>query len=118
MSAKHFPIIAAQLSGILCETLFYGMYLVTCGFCARTLLIVVNGEEERWVRWHEVRWTMASIAVVLFFISTWDVATGILHLFDAFIKAGNATVELTNIGGWINIARVGSCSPPFRGYFS
>jgi hypothetical protein len=112
MSASQFPITAAQLSGILCETLLYGMYLVTCGFCARALLIVSNDGEKRWVRVHEVRWILTIIAVALFVISTWDVAIGILHLFHAFIKAENATVELTNIADWINIARVRFSSKP------
>lgn len=107
MSVNEFPITAAQLSGILCETLFYGIYLVTCCFVTRTLLITGNGGEgKRWVRRHEVRWVMASVAVLLFLISTWDVSIGILHLFNAFIKAEDATLEFTNITDWINIARV------------
>ncbi|EKM77397.1 hypothetical protein AGABI1DRAFT_108226 [Agaricus bisporus var. burnettii JB137-S8] len=106
MSVNEFPITAAQLSGILCETLFYGIYLVTCCFVTRTLLITGNGGEgKRWVRRHEVRWVMASVAVLLFLISTWDVSIGILHLFNAFIKAEDATLEFTNITDWINIAR-------------
>jgi len=102
---KQFPITAAQLSGNFCETLFYGMYLVTCCFCARTLLLTGEGREERWLRLNEIRWMMASIAVTLFVISTFDVAIGLLHNFHAFVDAPDATKEFFNIADWINIAR-------------
>ncbi len=103
---KQFPITAAQLSGNFCETLFYGMCLVTCCFCARTLLLTGEGREERWLHLNEIRWMMASIAVALFVICTFDVAIGLLHNFHAFVSAKNATAEFFNIADWINIARV------------
>lgn len=106
MSVNQFPITAAQLSGNFCETLFYGMYLVTCCICARTLLITGSGQEERWLRLHEIRWIMASVAIALFIVCTFDVAIGLLHNFHAFIRAKDPTVELNNIADWINIARV------------
>lgn len=103
---EEFPITAAQLSGNFCETLFYGMYLVTCCSCAHTLLVAGSGREIRWLRPHEIRWMMAGIALALFAINTFDVAIGLLHNFNAFIKATDATTEFHNIADWINIARV------------
>ncbi|KXN84933.1 hypothetical protein AN958_11916 [Leucoagaricus sp. SymC.cos] len=102
---KHFPITAAQLSGNFCETLFFGMYLVTCCFCARTLLVTGDGRDERWHRLHEIRWMMVFVAVALFVICTFDVAIGLLHNFHAFVESKNAEQELFNIADWINIAR-------------
>ncbi|KAF5347962.1 hypothetical protein D9756_010218 [Leucocoprinus leucothites] len=100
-----FPLTAAQLSGNFCETLFYGMYLVTCTFCARTLLITGSGREERWLRWHEIRWMMAIVAILLFAICTFDTAIGLLHNFHAFVESNDAETELLDIADWINIAR-------------
>ncbi|KAF9444736.1 hypothetical protein P691DRAFT_736036 [Macrolepiota fuliginosa MF-IS2] len=100
-----FPITAAQLSGNFCETLFYGMYLVTFCFCVHTLLITGSGREERWLRPYEIRWMMVGVAISLFAICTFDVAIGLLHNFHAFVKSSNPTNELLNIADWINIAR-------------
>lgn len=55
---------------------------------------------------HEIRWFLAIISAMFFMICTWDMATGILHLFNAFIKSEDPTVEFKKAIGWINIARV------------
>ncbi|EKM77395.1 hypothetical protein AGABI1DRAFT_130477 [Agaricus bisporus var. burnettii JB137-S8] len=96
-----FPIDAAQLAGILCETFFYGIYLVTCGFCAQTLLLMGSSNQSE----RRVRWMMASFAITFFLVSTWDVSIGILHLFRAFIAAEDPLVEFNKVADWINIAR-------------
>lgn len=106
MSTEQFPITAAQLAGNFCETLFYGMYLVTSGFCARSLLFTGCGHEERWLRPDEIRWMMVVIASLLFVICTFDVAIGLLHNFHAFVQSDNPEKELLNLGDWINITRV------------
>jgi hypothetical protein len=106
MSAEQLPITAAQLAGNFCETLFYGIYLVTCIFCARFLLFTGSGHEERWLRADEIRWMMVVIASLLFAICTFDVAIGLLHNFRAFVQSDNPEKELLNLGDWINIARV------------
>lgn len=103
---KKFPITAAQLSGNFSETLFYGMYLVTCCFCGHTLFFTGSGRDERLLRAHEIRWMMVFIALALFSICTFDVAIGLLHNFQAFIESSDPTKELENIRYWINITRV------------
>ncbi|KAF5346779.1 hypothetical protein D9756_010411 [Leucocoprinus leucothites] len=100
-----FPITAAQLAGNFCQTLLYGAYLVTCAFCARTLLIKGSGRDERWVRLHEVRWMMAIMAVIFLLISTFDVAIGLLHNYEAFIQSNDPVKVLTNTSDWIDITR-------------
>ncbi|KAJ3564679.1 hypothetical protein NP233_g8137 [Leucocoprinus birnbaumii] len=102
---RPFPITSAQLTGNFCETLFYGMYLVTCTFCARTLFLTGHGKEERFRRLGEIRWLMTSVAFSLLFLCTFDVAIGLLHNFHAFIYAKDAEIEFFNIADWINIAR-------------
>jgi hypothetical protein len=82
-----FPLSSAQLVGKFCETLFFGMYLVTCVFCARTLLLRGSGPEERWIHLDEIRWIMVAAALSLFAFCTFDVAIGLLHNFHAFIES-------------------------------
>jgi hypothetical protein len=106
---SKFPITAAQLVGNFCETLLYGIYLVTCCLCARTLFLTDNRKEERWLRPQEIRWMMVFIAAMLLAICTFDVAIGLLHNFQAFIQSSDALQEYYDIEDWINIARV-SCS--------
>ncbi|KAJ3560834.1 hypothetical protein NP233_g10572 [Leucocoprinus birnbaumii] len=109
MSTKQpnepFPVAAAQLLGNFCQTLLYGVYLVTCAFCARTLLWKGSGQEERWVRPSEIRWLMAVVAMTFFALSTFDVAIGLLHNVQAFIRSTDSEAAFHNIGEWINIAR-------------
>ncbi|KAF5348258.1 hypothetical protein D9756_010541 [Leucocoprinus leucothites] len=102
---EPFPITTAQLLGNFCETLAYGVYLVTCTFCARTLFLVGKGQEERWASPHEIRWLMATIAMALFIICTFDVAIGLLHNMRAFIQSKDPERVFYNIADWINIVR-------------
>ncbi len=105
---EAFPITAAKRTGNYCETLTYGIYLVSCCFCARTLLFT-NGPDERLRKPHEIRWLLLSVAVILFLISTFDDIIGLVHNMAAFVwyaGPGGARQELTNIHDWINIARV------------
>ncbi|KAF8197780.1 hypothetical protein K438DRAFT_1584679, partial [Mycena galopus ATCC 62051] len=103
-------ITAAQLTGLYFETLAYGMYLVTCCFCAQTLFwIPPPGGVERLRRRGEVRWMLVSIFCLIFVVSMLDDITGMIHIMAAFVRykgAGGAQEELTNIRDWINIVRV------------
>ncbi|KAJ6524203.1 hypothetical protein B0H19DRAFT_1043028 [Mycena capillaripes] len=100
---------AAQLTGSYVETLAYGMYLVTCCFCAKTLFWIAQpGGGERLKRRNEVRWIMVSVFCVIFVVSTLDDVTGMMHIMAAFVRykgPGGAAEELTNIRDWINIVR-------------
>ncbi|KAJ7712069.1 hypothetical protein B0H14DRAFT_3019602 [Mycena olivaceomarginata] len=96
----------AQLLGNWFETLTYGMYFVTCGFCARKLLCI--GPEDRGRRPSEIRWFILSVGITLFVIATFDVVIGLLHNLQAFAfytGGGGAAKELSDISGWINVAR-------------
>jgi hypothetical protein len=104
-----FPISGAQLTGNFCQTLLFGIYLVSCAFCARTLLLTGNGREERWRRPGEVHWLMAMTALALLVISTFDVAIGLLHNYQAFVKSDHPDAVLLDITNWINITRVRLC---------
>ena len=102
------PLTTAQLIGNYCETLTFGIYLVTCCFCARTLLFT-DDPEERLRRPSEIRWLILTAAVLLFVGSVFDDIIGLLHNMTAFVwynGPGGANQELTNIRNWINLARV------------
>jgi hypothetical protein len=49
---------------------------------------------------------MSIVAVILFLILTFDIAIGLLHNFNAFIKSDDPEKELLRISNWINITRV------------
>ncbi|KAJ7835011.1 hypothetical protein B0H14DRAFT_2797489 [Mycena olivaceomarginata] len=82
----------AQLLGNWFETLTYGMYFVTCGFCARNLLCI--GPEDRGRRPSEIRWFILSVGITLFVVATFDV-----------VAEEEQQKELSDISGWINVAR-------------
>jgi hypothetical protein len=110
--SNAFPITEAQLTGIYFETLTYGMYLVTCCFCAQTLFWIPQpGGGERLRQRSEIQWLLVGIFCFIFVVSTFDDIIGLLHMILAFVKyrgAGGPKEELTNIHDWINIARVSS----------
>ncbi|KAJ7871694.1 hypothetical protein B0H14DRAFT_2723567 [Mycena olivaceomarginata] len=96
----------AQLLGNWFETLTYGMYFVTCGLCARKLLCIGPGDRCR--RPSEIRWFILSVGITLFVVATFDVVIGLLHNLQAFAfytGGGGAAKELSDISGWINVAR-------------
>ncbi|KAJ7205010.1 hypothetical protein GGX14DRAFT_645589 [Mycena pura] len=106
MSLHKFPLTEAQITGNWFETLTYGMYFVTCGFCARALLFI--GPEGRWRKPGEINWFMLSVGILLFIVATFDVVIGLLHNLQAFVfytGGGGAAQELTDITNWINVAR-------------
>ncbi|KAF7374543.1 hypothetical protein MSAN_00338900 [Mycena sanguinolenta] len=107
--ASVFPITEAQLTGLYFETLGYGIYLVTCCLCARTLFWIQQPERGgRLRRRSEIRWWLVSVFSFLFVASTFDDIIGLVHIILAFVKykgPGGAKGELTNIHEWINIVR-------------
>ncbi|KAJ7205008.1 hypothetical protein GGX14DRAFT_543993 [Mycena pura] len=106
MLLNKFPLTEAQIIGNWFETLAYGIYFVTCGFCARALLVI--GSEGRWRKPNEVNWFMLSVAILLFVVGTFDVIIGLVHNLQAFVffkGAGGAAQELMNISNWIDVAR-------------
>ncbi|KAJ7291677.1 hypothetical protein C8J57DRAFT_1273711 [Mycena rebaudengoi] len=107
--SNSFPITEAQLTGNYFETLTYGMYLVTCCFCARSLFWIPQPEgEERLRRRSEIRWMLVSVFCFIFVVNTFDDIIGLVHNLAAFVKytgPGGPQEELTNIHDWINIAR-------------
>ncbi|KXN83807.1 hypothetical protein AN958_01043 [Leucoagaricus sp. SymC.cos] len=96
---------AAQLAGVFCDAIFYGMFLVTCTGSIRVLLMTGRGREERWRRPSEIRWMMAIVALLLFIICTLDIAMGFSRNFRAFVNPGDPLVTLLSPTDWTNIGQ-------------
>ncbi|KAJ7289590.1 hypothetical protein C8J57DRAFT_1278083 [Mycena rebaudengoi] len=106
--SKLFPITEAQLTGNYFETLTYGMYLVTCCFCARSLFWIPQPEgEERLRPRSEIRWMLVSVFCLIFVVNTFDDLIGLVHniaALDKYTGPGGSQEELTS-NDWINPAR-------------
>ncbi|KAJ7749369.1 hypothetical protein B0H14DRAFT_441273 [Mycena olivaceomarginata] len=56
------PLTDAHSYGLFLESIFYGIYLVTCGACLKTLLF--SGDRLKPVR--ELKWAMLVVVFILF----------------------------------------------------
>ena len=101
-----FPLTTAQLFGNFCETLFYGIYLVTCLSCVRVFLDAWTRQVGRWGRSRRIRWLMTMTALALFTICTFDTVIGLVHNIQAFVHSNDPEKEFVNLSNWITIARV------------
>lgn len=100
------PITEVQITGIWTESIFFGIHLITFGFCIKALLF----RENQLKSLQDVNWIMLTITVFLLANATLDVVLGFYHLLKAFVFSTGSegpTQELTNISDWINISRVG-----------
>ncbi|TFK33591.1 hypothetical protein BDQ12DRAFT_670121 [Crucibulum laeve] len=86
MSSSSFPITAAQLWGLFMESVLYGMYLVTCGYCAQYLFLI----DGRWKRLREYNWAMVIVAILLLILATLDVTMGFYYNMWAFVSYTSA----------------------------
>lgn len=112
------PLTAAQLMGNTFETLFYGIYVVTFGFCTQTLFLTGSGAEERWLAPREIHWIMAFTMLAFFVICTFNVAIGFLYNSYVFTK-NTPDGSLVFLGSsninWINTVRASHVNPYYFG---
>ncbi|KAF8157261.1 hypothetical protein B0H34DRAFT_493391 [Crassisporium funariophilum] len=99
-----FPITEAQLTGLLVESILFGIHLITVGYCQHALLAT----RTRWKRASEINWPMVCVSLALFANATFDLFLGFYHDLKAFVfytGPGGAVAEFTNISDWINVSR-------------
>ncbi|TFK32661.1 hypothetical protein BDQ12DRAFT_638462 [Crucibulum laeve] len=104
MPSSSLPITTAQLCALFTESIVYGIYLVTCGYCAQQLFMV-NGRCKRLGEYH---WPMVIVAILLLIFSTLDVAMGFYHNLWAFVLytgTGGALEAFHNISFWVNVIK-------------
>ncbi|KAF8157258.1 hypothetical protein B0H34DRAFT_712941 [Crassisporium funariophilum] len=101
---SKFPITEAQITGLFVESIFFGVHLITVGYCMQALLAT----RTRWRRPSEINWTMVCVSLALYANATFDVCLGFYHTLKAFVfftGQGGAVAEFTNISDWINVSR-------------
>ncbi|TFK33573.1 hypothetical protein BDQ12DRAFT_614931 [Crucibulum laeve] len=105
MSSSSFPITAAQLWGLFMESVLYGMYLVTCGYCAQYLFLI----DGRWKRLREYNWAMVIVAILLLILATLDVTMGFYYNMWAFVSytsAGGAMEAFSDLSFWVPVVKM------------
>lgn len=101
-----FPVPEAQLTSLFLSSIFYGILLVTFGFCLHALLSY-NG---RMRTASEIHWLMLSVTILAFIIGTFDLALNYYNNLKAFVfytGKGGAMAEFANISDWVNVTKVG-----------
>ncbi|KAJ6629582.1 hypothetical protein B0H10DRAFT_1985979 [Mycena sp. CBHHK59/15] len=99
-----FPLTDVQSYGLFLESVFYGVYLVTCGFCAQALFTT----QQRLRRCSELNWAMIIVMSTIFAIATVDVVLQFFRNLRTFATAdgpGDATKDFTNISDPINVVK-------------
>ncbi|KAJ7326169.1 hypothetical protein DFH08DRAFT_884978 [Mycena albidolilacea] len=100
------PLTDAQSYGLFLESIFYGIYLVTCGVCLKTLLLSRLGDRLKPVR--ELNWAMLIVVFILFGVATVDAILQFyrnLHTFQIANGPGDAAGDFSNISDPINVVK-------------
>jgi hypothetical protein len=99
------PLTDAHSYGLFLESIFYGIYLVTCGACLKTLLF--SGDRLKPVR--ELKWAMLVVVFILFAVATVDAVLQFyqnLHTFQIASGPGAAADDFSDISDPINVVKV------------
>ncbi|KAJ7907203.1 hypothetical protein B0H13DRAFT_2332589 [Mycena leptocephala] len=94
----------AETYGLFFESVFYGVYLVTCGFCVRTLFTTQTGLK----RLRDLNWPMIVVAFLLFGIATVDAVlqfTRNLHTFQIADGPTDAANDFSAISDPVNVVK-------------
>ncbi|KAJ3721326.1 hypothetical protein DFJ43DRAFT_1094643 [Lentinula guzmanii] len=96
----------AQLLGLFLASVFWGMFLITFIQCIRYLLWDSRGVLKPAAT---VNWPLFVVAALLAFLSTFDVALGLMHNIEAFIfytgPAWGSAARFTGLTDWVNILK-------------
>jgi hypothetical protein len=98
---------ASQLLAQLLESIFWGIYVVTLGFCLKALLRTQN----RWKRPAEVSKSMLLVAILTGCVATFDLCLTFLMSLNTFVFSdGPEGLALDNTvgGGWVDFMGVRS----------
>lgn len=101
------PLSAAesQLLAQLFESIFWGIYVVTLGFCLTALLRTQN----RWRKLAEISKPMLSVAIIMGCVATFDACLTSWINLDAFVfydGPGGPQVAFDNTSGWKDVMGV------------
>lgn len=96
----------AQLLGLFLASVFWGMFLITFVQSIRYLLWDLKGNLKPL---SIINWPLLIVAALLAFLSTFDVALGLMHNIEAFIfytGPGGSAARFTGLTDWVNILKV------------
>lgn len=79
---QPFTASSALIVSLFIQSFLYGLYLISCYFCASALLII--GSPPRWRRTSEIRWVICLAALFLVANSTLNLALTLLRALDIF----------------------------------
>ncbi|KAJ3553803.1 hypothetical protein NM688_g3423 [Phlebia brevispora] len=103
----HDIIEEANLVGLFMETLFYGILIVSSGYCLRLLLCRTGRLTLKPAQ--EIRWWAVVVVVLMTAISTLDLALNLRLNLRAFIWSGGSNESVIAVFGdtmnWANITR-------------
>ncbi|KAF9484175.1 hypothetical protein BDN70DRAFT_989801 [Pholiota conissans] len=93
----------AQLVGLFVESIFYGIYLVTFGYCLQALFRKPYG----WKHSSEINFASVFVALSLFFVGTINLALAFYRIQDVQQFAFNTTASVAEYVGqpWVNIVK-------------
>ncbi|KAJ3878312.1 hypothetical protein F5051DRAFT_232493 [Lentinula edodes] len=95
----------AQLLGLFLASVFWGMFLITFVQSIRYLLWDLKGNLKPL---SIINWPLLIVAALLAFLSTFDVALGLMHNIEAFIfytGPGGSAARFTGLTDWVNILK-------------
>ncbi|KAF8876874.1 hypothetical protein CPB84DRAFT_1795514 [Gymnopilus junonius] len=98
------PITEAHILELFFQAIFYGMHVITAGYCVQALTYTRNG----WKNWQDVHWTMLAVSLALILNSTFGLILGLVQILQAFVfsidSLGPAGV-FADISNWLDIAK-------------
>lgn len=94
-----------QIVALFAESVCYGLYLCSCGFCLVALLIIDH--PPRWRKWSEMRWVMLLAWFVLLVNASLNLALGVYRDLEAFVFSNDPEMVFKGAGTWVNLAKVG-----------
>lgn len=92
-------LVSAQLIGLFIEAILYGIYLVTCGACIVPGTFQPRPGHLRLPFWR-LRWPIALVTLLLFVISTLNLALGLVRVLAPRVQRGPLPRD------WLTVTKV------------
>jgi hypothetical protein len=103
--APSIPPAETELFAQLFEAIFWGIYVITLGFCLKALLRTQN----RWKRSAEISKPMLVVAILMGCVATFDMCLTFAVNLNAFVfydGPGGPKAAFDNTSGWMDVMSV------------
>jgi uncharacterized membrane protein len=97
---------AAELIALFLQSLLYSLFVITFGFCMRALLLSPTTQQLK--SKNAINWMMLSIALILAFFATFNIALEFQHCLDAFVYYEGSASDGVQFGSphWLSVMQV------------